>query len=208
MAGFERTVRYLVAIQNDDGSWGTHRSADQQRSPRVLCAALLPPPSHAHHTTSVVGSCTGGVIVGCWCGRTLLSWWVEAAKSAGKPADPTVQAAIDKYLGFLCASLLNSTLPALLFCAASAASDHGGCANGRQVGGQGEAVRGGLRRGWLQSQGAAPHDKLRRPRRRRHSEVRHHLLRAGMLPNPPVQMNSLFSQFSAPSAPLARPFAG
>ena len=45
--------------------------------------------------------------------RTLLSWWVAAAKSAGKPADPTVQAAIDKYLGFLCASLC-STQPDLL----------------------------------------------------------------------------------------------
>ena len=33
---------------------------------------------------------------------------MEAAKSAGKPADPTVQAAIDKYLGFLCASLCST----------------------------------------------------------------------------------------------------
>eukprot|EP01045_Picozoa_sp_COSAG04_P033508 COSAG04_NODE_6963_length_1219_cov_1.425000_2_plen_40_part_01 len=40
---------------------------------------------------------------------------MAAAKSVGKPADPTVQAAIDKYLGFLCASLLDSARPAQLF---------------------------------------------------------------------------------------------
>lgn len=34
--GFERTVQYLVATQLADGSWGKLRSADQQRSPRVL----------------------------------------------------------------------------------------------------------------------------------------------------------------------------
>lgn len=34
--GFESTVRYLVATQQADGSWGALRSADQQRSPRVL----------------------------------------------------------------------------------------------------------------------------------------------------------------------------
>ena len=53
VAGFERTVRYLVAIQNNDGSWGTHRSADQQRSPRVLCAALLPPPPHTTTSSTI-----------------------------------------------------------------------------------------------------------------------------------------------------------
>lgn len=34
--GFESTVNYLVDTQLKDGSWGALRSADQQRSPRVL----------------------------------------------------------------------------------------------------------------------------------------------------------------------------
>ena len=34
--GFESTVHYLVSTQQADGSWGELRSADQQRSPRVL----------------------------------------------------------------------------------------------------------------------------------------------------------------------------
>lgn len=34
--GFASTVQYLVATQNPSGSWGTLRSSDQQRSPRVL----------------------------------------------------------------------------------------------------------------------------------------------------------------------------
>ena len=34
--GFESTVRYLLATQGTDGAWGTLRSPDQQRSPRVL----------------------------------------------------------------------------------------------------------------------------------------------------------------------------
>jgi len=35
-SAFRNTVEWLVATQNTDGSWGTLRSQDQQRSPRVL----------------------------------------------------------------------------------------------------------------------------------------------------------------------------
>ena len=58
--GFASTVQYLVATQNPSGSWGTLRSSDQQRSPRVRAWAQL--------TSAQLGSVLGS--------------WVKAMRDA------------------------------------------------------------------------------------------------------------------------------